>query len=482
MPKQWKQFSGAWTPTQQLQARGANTWPAVPGAPTIGTATAGNAEATVPFTAPADTGYPTTLTYEVTSSPGSITATGSSSPITVTGLTNGVSYTFTVTATNDTGTGPASAASNSVTPVQEGGLWAAGKNNTGTLGTNNTTTYSSPIQIGALTDWSELGGSMGTNSSYGTNFALKSDGTIWAWGYNTHGALGINLNNASGSYVASSPTQIGALTTWTKIAARTNGGYAIKNDGTLWAWGRNQYGDVGDNSIIPRSSPVQIGAGTDWAYVGRGGRDCSFAIKTDGTMWSWGKDAGGILGQNTFYVYKSSPTQIGALTTWASVNSLIDSAVAIKTDGTIWAWGVGVFGSLGNNNGIARSSPVQIGALTNWLEASAGYQMGAIKTDGTLWTWGYNNVGQLGRSNTINTSSPTQLGSGTWSKISTGDRTMGGITTGGELYMWGFNGDGQAMFNNIQNSSSPIQVGTETTWVDVTKGGVPAQTFAIKGT
>lgn len=110
-------FNGLWSSRQQMQARGENLWPAAPGAPTIGTATAGDAEASVSFTAPSDTGYPTNLTYTVTSSPGGITATGSSSPITVTGLTNYTSYTFTVTATNANGTSPASSASNSVMPA-----------------------------------------------------------------------------------------------------------------------------------------------------------------------------------------------------------------------------------------------------------------------------------------------------------------------------------------------------------------------------
>ena len=110
-------FSGLWTSRQQLQAIGpAGVWPTFPGAPTIGTATGGNTTASVTFTAPANAGYPTSLTYTVTSSPGGLTGTGASSPITVSGLTNGTAYTFTVTATNATGTGPASAASNSVTP------------------------------------------------------------------------------------------------------------------------------------------------------------------------------------------------------------------------------------------------------------------------------------------------------------------------------------------------------------------------------
>lgn len=131
-------FSGLWTSRQQLQAIGASLWPSRPGAPTIGTATAGNASASVTFTPPTQTGYPTSLTYTVTSSPGGITATGSSSPITVTGLTNGTAYTFTVTASNSTGTGPASAASNSVTPAVPVAAWnEAGSGATQTALINN---------------------------------------------------------------------------------------------------------------------------------------------------------------------------------------------------------------------------------------------------------------------------------------------------------------------------------------------------------
>jgi hypothetical protein len=110
-------FSGLWTPRQQLQAIAENLWPARPGAPTIGTATAGDASASITFTAPAFAGNPALTGYTATSSPGGITGTGASSPITVSGLTNGTAYTFTVTATNAVGTGPASAASNSVTPA-----------------------------------------------------------------------------------------------------------------------------------------------------------------------------------------------------------------------------------------------------------------------------------------------------------------------------------------------------------------------------
>ena len=459
---QWKQFSGNWTVTQAAQAKGAGTWPLLPGAPTIGTATGGNGEASVTFTAPANPGYPTTLTYEVTSSPGSITASGSASPITVTGLTNGTEYTFTVTATNDTGTGPASAASNAVTPVAEGGLWAVGNNNAGQLGINQSgADISSPVQVGSLTTWSQVS----MSAEFYGSFAIKTDGTMWAWGDNDNGKLGINSQINK-----SSPTQIGALTSWQQVAAMADGGYAIKNDGTLWSWGRNLYGSVGDNTVIQRSSPVQIGSDTDWAYIGNGGGEYgAFAVKTDGTLWTWGRDLYGECMQNTAgsLVRRSSPTQVGALTNWAKVENY-SATYAVKTDGTLWVAGPNSDGGLGTNNRISYSSPVQVGSLTNWSFGIGGDSSAATKTDGTIWTVGINTHGALG-TNTVysNRSSPVQVGSSTtWSTFSIGEQNVAAINDGA-LYVWGRNTAGQLGLNDTINRSSPVQVGSSTEWFTV---------------
>jgi alpha-tubulin suppressor-like RCC1 family protein len=460
---QWKQFSGQWTVTQAAQAKGAGTWPGIPGAPTIGTATAGNGEASVAFTAPANPGYPATITqYTVTSSPGGITASGSASPITVTGLTNGTEYTFTVTATNDTGTGPASAESNAVTPVAEGGLWAVGNNDGGQLGINQLgAVVSSPVQVGSLTTWSQVS----MSAQFYGSFAIKTDGTMWAWGDNDNGKLGVNSQINK-----SSPTQIGSLTTWQQVAAMADGGYAIKNDGTLWSWGRNLYGSVGDNTGIQRSSPVQIGSDTDWAYIGNGGKEyAAFAVKTDGTLWTWGRDGYGECMQNTAgsLVRRSSPTQVGALTNWAKVENY-SATYAVKTDGTLWVAGPNNNGGLGTNNRTFYSSPVQVGALTNWSFGIGGYASAAIKTDGTIWTVGINTQGALG-TNTVYSyrSSPVQVGSSTtWSTFSLGEQNVAAINDGA-LYVWGRNNAGQLGLNDLINRSSPVQVGSSTEWFTV---------------
>ena len=244
--------------------------------------------------------------------------------------------------------------------------------------------------------------------------AIKTDRTLWSWGNNYFGQLGLN-----DTVFRSSPVQIGAGTDWSKISANQRHSLAIKTTGTLWAWGNNEFGRLGDGTIISRSSPVQIGALTTWSSV-CAGYTFSGAIKTDGTLWVWGYNDYGQLGQND-NVARSSPVQVGALTTWSQLGSMRRAFCAITTGGTLFTWGSNYFGELGINLGYVgqdRSSPVQVGNLTNWSKVK-GLNLGvcvAVKTDGTLWTWGRNQLGQLGLNDAINRSSPVQVGALTdWS-------------------------------------------------------------------
>ena len=301
----------------------------------------------------------------------------------------------------------------------DGTMWSWGNNNNGQLGLGNRTNYSSPKQIGALTSWYLL-----STSFQGFMAAIKTDGTLWTWGVNTYGQLG--LGNTT-SY--SSPKQVGSLTTWAKVAQGAGHTMAIKTDGTLWAWGRNQAtipsGQLGLGNSTNYSSPMQVGALSNWLNVA-----CGFyhtlATKTDGTFWSWGAThgSGGLgLGNNNAY---SSPKQVGILTDWSSPSAGYYNSFAIKTNGTIWSWGEGYMGSLGHNNRTYYSSPKQVGALTTWSMIDAGArQTAAISTNGSLWMWGINSSGQLGSGNQTNYSSPKQVGSLTnWLTVSAGYHTL----------------------------------------------------------
>ena len=294
----------------------------------------------------------------------------------------------------------------------DGTMWSWGRNNYGQLGLNISqyVNRSSPVQIGALTTWD----SVSTGSYFAA--AVKTDGTLWTWGSNNAGQLGTGGPLAA----RSSPVQVGALTTWYKTSSGAVHVLAIKTDGTLWAWGAG--GELGHNDTDSRSSPVQIGALTTWANISAGGAT-SFAIKTDGTLWAWGNGSDGRLGLNDTN-NRSSPVQVGALTAWANVAAGIDFTVAIKTDGTMWSWGRNNIAQLGLNDTYNnRSSPVQIGALTTWANVAAGGQFAvAIKTDGTLWAWGFNGAGQLGIGDATARSSPVQVGALTaWVNIAVGN-------------------------------------------------------------
>lgn len=298
--------------------------------------------------------------------------------------------------------------------------WGAAQDTLSGLGTGGT--RSSPVQIGALTNWKQVtfctgGGAVG--------LAVKTDGTMWVWG-NNGAALG--LNSTSGS--VSSPTQIGSLTTWSFVGAGNNNAAAVKSDGTMWVWGRNNYGQLGlNNTEIEYSSPTQLGASTDWEAVSMDNYNTvTGALKTNGTIWLIGGSPY-LYGGNSIPM-ASSPIQIGSLTNWDFLSRFMGQGPAwIKTDGTLWTCGTNYSGQLGLNNRIGASSPVQVGALTTWnYAAKARFATLATKTDGTLWSWGSKDYGLLGDTG-LTRSSPVQVGvATTWKTVfGTGDLNAGGL-------------------------------------------------------
>lgn len=204
--------------------------------------------------------------------------------------------------------------------------------------------------------------------------------------------------------------------------------------------GRNSVGELGLNNTIRKSSPTQVGADTDWSYLAQGLASAhSLAIKTDGTLWSWGYNIFGQLGlaiSNS--INKSSPTQVGVGFTWLDVAVGSYATSAVRSDNTLWSWGNGNFGQLGNNSTTSTNSPVQVGALTNWAKISRGYNFAvAVKTDGTLWSWGQNTSGQLGFPG-ANKSSPVKVGSlEDWYSVASGNNSQYSIKTDGTLWSWG---------------------------------------------
>jgi alpha-tubulin suppressor-like RCC1 family protein len=347
---------------------------------------------------------------------------------------------------------------------------------------------SSPVQIGSDSTW---GGNITTGGNKHV-LAIKTNGTLWAWGRNWAGQLG--TNNAI-DY--SSPVQIGAGTTWLKLAAGKYFSMAIKTDGTLWTWGYGGFGMLGLNNGSVVSSPTQVGTGTNWSLISSAGKYASAAIKTDGTLWTWGNNQYGELGLSIGSTnYKSSPTQVGTASDWVNLPSSNGSdegqMAAIKTDGTLWTWGRNTYGQLGQSDTVNKSSPVQV-AGTTWTTVACGFSHTlATKTDGTLWAWGGNNSGNLGLNlSTINArSSPVQVGTNTnWpnniaqrDKLFAGLEMNGVIKTDGTLWTWGAPVSGGLGLNDPSTyKSSPTQVGSSTKWTKITGGNNNSVSVALQG-
>lgn len=332
-------------------------------------------------------------------------------------------------------------------------LFCWGDNQLYQLGTNNQTDQiapNEPFHSSGVnrTNWKQVicGGYH--------NFALKTDNTLWTWGDNTFGQLG--LGDAT---VRRFPVRLGSEFFWKQLACGLLHSAAIKSNGTIWTWGRNESGQLGLGNLADSTSnrsPNIIGSDINWRYVACGGSQ-TFAIKNDGTLWAWGKNNTGQLGLGNTTT-TTSPTQVGTDTNWKLVSAGREHTIALKTDGSLWSWGRNkdsanppIDGLLGlGSSGISDtiSTPTQIGSDYNWKYISCGgYHSAAIKKDGSLWTWGRNDFGQLGLSDTNFRDVPTQVtqysgffeladGFG-WKQVSCGDLHTLGLRLNASAWEWG---------------------------------------------
>jgi alpha-tubulin suppressor-like RCC1 family protein len=304
----------------------------------------------------------------------------------------------------------------------DGTLWIWGLGNNGELGTNSVGSISTPVTTFAGgNNWKQVG--VGNNQTA----AIKTDGTLWVWGGAAFGALGTNDTTPSRSTPVT--TFVGG-TNWKQVSVGDNYMSAIKTDGTLWTWGFNNTGQLGTNDITNRSTPVTTFAGgTNWKQVsstiqqgGGAGTYFTAAIKTDGTLWVWGNGGNGRLG-NAVTTNTSTPvTTFAGGNNWKQVDCGYSHIAAIKTDGTLWTWGLGTSGRLGNAviTGNISTPITTFSGGTNWKQVSAREHTAAIKTDGTLWVWGSGFQGRLGNAITtgdISTPVTTFAGGTNWKQL-----------------------------------------------------------------
>jgi alpha-tubulin suppressor-like RCC1 family protein len=297
-------------------------------------------------------------------------------------------------------------------------LWTWGLNTNGQLGDGTTDMWTwTPRQIGTNSDWSKI------SAGSAHIIAIKTQGTLWTWGKNDFGQLGIG-----NSYVnRNTPTQVTTETDWSIISAGNAHSLGLKSNGTLWAWGRNDLGQLGDGSTTQRNTPMQIGTDTNWLKVAAG--NCyAISLKTNGTLWGWGNNQYGQLGlgatwtefynEDEDYYYwgwltenKNAPTQTGTNSDWFNITTGDSHVFAIKTNGTLWAWGYNFSGQLGDSTQSNRYTPRLIGSVSDWsLITAGGYYTLGLKTNRTMWAWGYNGYGQLGLGDNTNKNTPTLIG------------------------------------------------------------------------
>ncbi len=314
---------------------------------------------------------------------------------------------------------------------------------------------------------------------------------VWCWGRGNDGMLGINVGGPSESRKTPVPV-FGNAVNWKEVSCGYRNHAAIKSDGSLWCWGRGIVGSNGDNTIINRSTPVrEFSSGTTWKKVACG-QNNTLAIKSDGTLFGWGFNQYAQLGDNTTNV-RSTPTSVFGAGSWKEVACGELHTAAIKTDGTLWSWGNNLFGALGqNSSGFTNfATPVQVtGGGTNWKKVSCGYCFtAAIKTDGSLWSWGFNNYGQLGIGNVAERTTPVREATSgtTWKSLDCGKTNTCAIKTDGTAWCWGTNNYAQLGINvgstPVVRRSSPVQIfGGATNWKQIAIGRRHALAIKTDGT
>lgn len=292
---------------------------------------------------------------------------------------------------------------------EEGGIYVWGLNSEGQLGTNSTANVAKPILLNNGTKWTNA------ITGYEHTLAIAEDGSLWAWGKNDVGQLGLNSDENR----ILTPTRVGAATDWAQIAVGGNYSLALKKDGTLWSWGSHSNGSIGNGQSSGNTkTPTQVGSDKDWEKIyAFNNWGASFAIKKDGTLWAWGKAQNYMLGTGST-TNQLTPIQVGTDKKWKTLASdRSRNTFAIASDGTLWGVGRNNKGLLQQGNTISQQSFVQIGTDSDWENiATFNLTFLASKKDGTLYGWGSNTYGELGNG-VVNSTSSDELATKTITKI-----------------------------------------------------------------
>jgi alpha-tubulin suppressor-like RCC1 family protein len=410
----------------------------------------------------------------------------------------------------------AAGAAHSLAIHDDGTLWVTGDNVRGQLGTGSTASQPAWVQVSIATNWVRVAagaqhslalqangtlwawgdntyGQLGTGTNSGTGFvaapaqvpgtytqlaagnahslALRADGTLWAWGDNFYGQLGSTANNATHT-PNPTPAQVGTAS-YTQLAAGYDFGLALRPDGTLWAWGRNTYGQLGNSTRTgtddPTPTPTQVGAAVYTQLAA--GQHHSLALQADGSLYAWGNNFYGQLGTATntgANTANATPTQVPG--TYTRLAAGLGHSQALQATGSLYAWGDNAAGQLGAGSGAPSPTPTLVPGTYVQLAAGASHGL-ALQANGSLWAWGQNTSGQLGGGS----ASPAATSAATGTALPTRSTALGAshslaVRADGTLWAWGDNTGGQLGIGNATSRTRPVQVGTDNDWVQVAAG------------
>ncbi len=352
--------------------------------------------------------------------------------------------------------------SHSLALKNDGTVWAWGSNDYGQLGDGTKIYKTTAVQV------SGLSGIVAIAGGYSYSLALKNDGTVWACGRNESGQLGDGTITYKTTAV-----QVRGLGEITAIASRSNNSLALKNDGTVWAWGSNDYGQLGDGTKTYKTTAVQV-SGLSGITAIAGGGSHSLSLKKDGTVWAWGDDYYGQLGDGIqpYVPYITTAVQLNGLSGITAIAGGYSHGLALKKDGTVWAWGNNDYGQLGDGTEIDRATAVQVSGLSGITAIAGGYSHSlALKNDGTVWAWGNNENGQLGDGTTVDKKTAVQvMGLSGITAIAGGYLHSLALKNDGTVWAWGNNDNGQLGDGTTMHARTAVQV-SELSGITAIAGG-----------
>jgi alpha-tubulin suppressor-like RCC1 family protein len=332
-----------------------------------------------------------------------------------------------------------------------GSLWSWGNNVFGQLGLGDTRHRRLPTRVGRSTGWATI--AAGEHC-----LAVKRDGSLWSWGSNDTGQLGLDSGNNG---LRTRPRRV-AGADWKAVGVGVEFSVALKRNGSLWTWGNNNLGALGQGNSkeeLRYWRPTRVGKSSDWKAIAVG-YDWVLALKRDGSLWAWGGNDLGQLGLGTTDdLAHPTPTRVGSDLDWTAISAGGVPSFAIKRDGSLWAWGGNGEGQLGLGDTADRSVPTRVGTGSSWKAVAAAQAGGlALKRDGSLWAWGENGSGQLGLGDKVIRKSPTRVRSSGWAKIAAGSDFSLALKANGSFWAWGSDRKDQLGLRVLRNRLVPTKI------------------------